>query len=161
VPTFLIGEVFESNDSESGAQDRMIKIQRENNLRYYNCIQNAVQAGVKIALGSDFVGWDPVITAREFECMVRLGKMSPMQSIYAGTGSAADLLDIDNIGRILPGNLADLVVVQGNPIDNISVLEKEVIFVMKNGIVARDDLNLFAMHNRNSKIKRFQVGAYF
>ena len=40
----------------------MIALQNITNERYYRCIQQAVQSGVKVALGSDFVGWDPKIT---------------------------------------------------------------------------------------------------
>ncbi len=142
VPTFLVGSYFEVNGSDSGAQDRMIEIQRRTNSRYYECISNAVKAGVKVALGSDFVGWDPAITAREFRHMVELGSMTNMQSIYAGTGSAADLLEMDKVGRIAPGKIADLVIVRGDPLVDISILESGVEFVMKGGLIVRDDLSI-------------------
>jgi imidazolonepropionase-like amidohydrolase len=64
VPTFTIGEYYQQIGSATGAQDRMISIMRATNERYYECIRSAVRAGVKVALGSDFVGWDPSITAR-------------------------------------------------------------------------------------------------
>jgi imidazolonepropionase-like amidohydrolase len=117
----------------------MIQLQKENNERYYNCIQNAVQKGVKVALGSDFVGWNPSITAREFRYMCEHGKMSTLKSIQAGTSSAAEMLDITNIGYIKQGLLADLVIVTGDPIKDIEVLEKGVVFVMQNGKIIRHD----------------------
>ncbi len=140
VPTFLIGAYYEDNGSKTGAQNRMIDILIETDLRYRRCIQAAHRAGVKIALGSDFVGWDPKITAKEFEYLVERGGLSPLQAIYAGTSTAADMLDIRNIGRLVVGNMADIVVVRGNPVKNISLLRTDVCFVMKGGAIVRNDL---------------------
>ena len=58
----ILGEYYRENGSATGAQERMIALQNITNERYYRCIQQAVQSGVKVALGSDFVGWDPKIT---------------------------------------------------------------------------------------------------
>ena len=80
------------------------------------------------------------ITAKEFEYLVQRGGLTPLQAIYAGTSSAADMLDIKNIGRIIEGNMADLVVVIGDPVEDISLLRTELCFVMKNGKVVRNDL---------------------
>lgn len=66
--------------------------------------------------------------------------MSTLDAIYAGTSSAADLLQIPSIGRIQPNCKANLVVVNGNPLDDISLLETGVIFVMKNGQIIRNEL---------------------
>eukprot|EP01038_Epipyxis_sp_PR26KG_P005333 gene5333-7400_t len=146
VPTFLIGLYFTATGSASGAQDRMIQLQVENDERYFKCISTAVVSGVKVALGSDFVGWDPLITAREFRCMVERGGMTPIQSILAGTSSAADMLELnDSIGRVEVGLDADLVIVMGNPLDDISLLETGVVLVIKRGVIVRDDLKLLTM----------------
>lgn len=139
VPTFLIGVYFDESGSATGHQDRMIEIQTAENDRYKKCIRTAVDAGVKVALGSDFVGWDPSITAREFQYLVTWGGLTPMQSIRAGTCSAADMLDQPRLGRVKAGCFADLVVVNGNPLENINVLEKNVCFVMKDGKIVRND----------------------
>lgn len=117
----------------------MIAILKDTDERYRACIQSATRAGVKVALGSDFVGWDPSITAKEFEYLVTRGGLSTLQAIYAGTSSAADMLDIKNIGRVVPGNTADLVVIVGNPVDDITLLRTALCFVMKNGKIVRDD----------------------
>ena len=66
--------------------------------------------------------------------------MSPLEAIYAGTSSAADLLQIPLIGKIQSNFLADLVVINGNPLDDISLLETGVIFVMKNGQIIRNEI---------------------
>jgi imidazolonepropionase-like amidohydrolase len=94
----------------------------------------AIRAGVKIALGSDI----PVFlrhgqNAKEFSALVARG-MSPIEAIRAGTVNAADLLKVNDRGRIAEGLLADLVAVRGNPLENIRTLE-DVRFVMKGGTI--------------------------
>jgi len=68
--------------------------------------------------------------------------MTPMQSIIAGTSSAAELLQNEKIGRVGVGLDADLVIVLGNPLENIELLETSVVMVVKRGVVVRDDLKL-------------------
>ena len=65
-----------------------------------------------------------------------------MQSIIAGTSSAAELLQNERIGRVVVGLDADLVIVLGNPLENIELLETSVVMVVKRGVVVRDDLKL-------------------
>jgi len=98
----------------------------------------AVKKGVKIAFGTDVGGfpWDALNEAREFGYMTRFG-MTPMQAIQAATRTAAQLLDQDDqLGTIEPGKLADIVAVPGNPLQDITAMEK-VSFVMKDGVVVR------------------------
>ena len=98
----------------------------------------AVRKGVKIAFGTDVGGfaWDAVNEAKEFTYMTRFG-MTPMQAIKSATSSAAQLMDMsDQIGTIETGKLADLVAVPGNPLQDITVMER-VSFVMKDGVVVR------------------------
>jgi imidazolonepropionase-like amidohydrolase len=64
---------------------------------------------------------------------------------YSLCVSAADLLGINDVGRIRPDYIADMVVVQGDPLADISVLENDVVFVMQAGKVVRNDLNLSAL----------------
>jgi imidazolonepropionase-like amidohydrolase len=95
----------------------------------------AVKKGVKIAFGTDVGGfpWDGPNEAREFSYMTRFG-MTPMQSIEAATRTAAQLLDQPDLGVVAAGRLADLVAVPGNPLQDITVMER-VSFVMKDGSV--------------------------
>jgi len=63
--------------------------------------------------------------------------MTPMQAIQAGTRSAAEMLDMsDRVGTIEAGKLADIVAVPGNPLDDITLMER-VGFVMKDGAVVK------------------------
>jgi imidazolonepropionase-like amidohydrolase len=67
--------------------------------------------------------------------MVQWGGMSPMDSIVAGTSSAAKLLGWEkNLGTLTPGKWADIIAVPGDPLKDIRATEK-VVFVMKNGVV--------------------------
>ena len=94
----------------------------------------ALDAGVKIALGTDAGVMRHGSNAREFELMVKYG-MTPMQAIVAGTLSGATLLGTEqNVGSIAPGKYADLVAVRGDPLQDITVLQ-HVDFVMKGGTI--------------------------
>ena len=91
-------------------------------------------AGVKIAFGTDSGVSPHGDNAREFELMVA-GGMTPMQAIQAATLEASKLLKIeDRLGTLEKGKLADLVAVEGDPIENISLMKK-MAFVMKEGKV--------------------------
>mmetsp|Transcript_20613 Transcript_20613/g.29587 ORF Transcript_20613/g.29587 Transcript_20613/m.29587 type:complete len:426 (-) Transcript_20613:15-1292(-) len=137
VPTFSVGEHFGYDTSVDSAQSRLIELQIAGKNRYYGAIRRAAAAGVKVALGSDFVGWDPAITAREFQYLVKYAHMTPLQAIYAGTSSAAELLEYPDLGRIYPGCIADIVIVNGNPLDDITLLETGVICVVRDGKVVK------------------------
>lgn len=101
----------------------------------------ALRKGVPIAFGTDAGGFAWTENeAKEFSYMVRYG-MTPMQAIQSATVVAARLLDrAEDLGAIEPGKLADIVAVAGDPLRDISELER-VRFVMKGGEVVRDELS--------------------
>ena len=107
-----------------------------------NTIALAKASGVKIALGTDAAM--PLVfhgdNAHEFELMVEYG-LTPMEAIVAGTRNAADNIGLlDEIGTIEAGKMADLVVVDGNPLDDIAILRDagRIILVMKEGRIVKD-----------------------
>jgi imidazolonepropionase-like amidohydrolase len=99
--------------------------------------RRAMAAHLKIAFGTD-AGAFPWTTnpAKEFATLARDG-MTPATALQSATLQAAKLMHMDDkVGAIEPGKLADIVAVPGNPLDQISVMEK-VDFVMKDGVVYR------------------------
>ncbi len=103
---------------------------------HHDSFRRALRRGVKIAFGTDVGGfpWDAVNEAKEFEYETRFG-MTPMQAIQSATRTAAELLGMsDRIGTLESGKLADIVAVPGNPLQDITAMER-VGFVMKDGVV--------------------------
>jgi imidazolonepropionase-like amidohydrolase len=101
-------------------------------------IRIAVAAGVPIALGTDAGVGPHGANGHEFTLMVEWGGMTPMQSIVAGTSSAARLLGWqERVGTLAAGRLADVVAVHGDPLQDVHLLENGVVFVMKNGVIHR------------------------
>ena len=131
VPTITVGLYVAPG--RGGNWQKMADLQREN-------FPKAMKKGVKIALGTDAGGfdWKTVNQAKEFEYYAQYG-MTPMQAIRTGTAVAADLLGwSDKAGTIEAGKWADLVAVSGDPLKDITELEK-VKFVMKGGTVYKDE----------------------
>ncbi|NOX52685.1 MAG: amidohydrolase family protein [Gammaproteobacteria bacterium] len=93
----------------------------------------AFRSGVKVAMGSDASMIPHGDNAAEIIAMVEFG-MTPLRAIQAATIGAADLLGTPDRGRVEAGLLADLIAVDGNPLEDISTLS-EVAFVMKGGKV--------------------------
>ncbi len=97
----------------------------------------ALEAGVKIALGTDAGGfpWE-MNPAQEFRGYVALG-MTPWQALRAGTVTAAEMLDqAGKLGTLAPGAHADLVALRDDPLKDISATER-VALVMKAGVVVK------------------------
>lgn len=129
VPTIFVGEYVAQGRAAAGAPVwvKMIQIHEDT-------FRRALKAGVKIAFGTDAGGFDWKINpAREFSSMVKFG-MTPAQAIRSATATAAELLGVqDSIGTIEPGKQADIVAVPGDPLADVTAMEK-VDFVMKAGV---------------------------
>jgi imidazolonepropionase-like amidohydrolase len=99
----------------------------------------AYEAGVKIACGTDFIGVPPMehgLNALELEYLVEAG-MSPMEAIMSATGGGAEAIGLgEKTGTIAAGKWADIVAVEGNPLEQITRLQ-QVGFVMKAGEVIK------------------------
>jgi imidazolonepropionase-like amidohydrolase len=116
--------------------------------RHRHWFQRALQAGVKMAIGSDA---GPLRDAvhQEMELWVKAGA-TPWQTLLAATKHAAELCGMgDRLGTIEPGKLADLVAVRGNPIDDINHV-RAVELVIKDGIVVADHRG--AVANRHHRL---------
>lgn len=113
---------------ESLAKERQVgRAQRER-------FQAAVTAGVPLAFGSDAGVYPHGMNGKQFAFMVKWGQ-TPMQAIQSSTVVNAKLFDLEGkIGVIAPGAFADIIAVEGNPLDDISELE-DIDFIMKNGKV--------------------------
>src|SRR5205085_8968472 len=118
---------------ESIAKEKQIgRLQREN-------FRKAFQAGAKMAFGTDAGVYPHGDNARQFAKMVEWG-MKPLDAVRAATINAADLLGwSDKVGTVEKGKFADIIAVEGDPLENVRVLER-VAFVMKGGRVVRQDL---------------------
>ncbi len=137
--TFLVMDVY--NDTfilehgasvgmlpESLEKERMIgQLQRDN-------FRKAFKAGVRMAFGSDGGVYPHGDNGKQFHYMVEYG-MTPMQAIQAATIHAAELIGWpDTVGAVAPGRYADIIAIDGNPLDKVELLE-DVGFVMKGGTV--------------------------
>jgi imidazolonepropionase-like amidohydrolase len=98
-------------------------------------LSKAIAAGVRIACGTDAPGIPHGENAKELWAMVERG-MTPMQALRAATVTSAELLDVDDRGRLAPGLLADIIAVPGDPSEDITTTQ-DVRFVMKDGRVYR------------------------
>ncbi len=128
VPTLFVGEYVAEGRAAAGSHVwvDMINI-------HAATFKRALNAGVKIAFGTDAGGFPWTINpAKEFALEVKYG-MTPAQALRSATMTAADLLGMqDKIGSLEPGKLADVVAVPGDPMADVTQLEK-VNFVMKGG----------------------------
>ena len=132
VPTFTIFEYF----AEHAATPAQAARERQTLDLKVQDFRKQVAAGVPMAVGSDVGPFPHGTQARELELMVKYG-MSPLAALQADLLNGAKLLGWDGqIGALEAGYLADVVAVSGDPLQDISAVEK-VTFVMKGGVVYR------------------------
>ena len=133
VPTIMVGAYVAPG--RGGNWSKMVETEKI-------AFQLALKKGVKIVLGTDAGGfdWRGLNEAKEFEYYVSYG-MTPMQAIHTATATAAELLGwSDKMGTVEAGKWADLVAVSGDPLKDITELQR-VKFVMKSGAVFKNDLH--------------------
>ena len=100
-------------------------------------ISKAIKRGARIACGTDAPAIPHGRNAKELVALVNRG-MTPLQSLRAATLVSAELIDVDDRGRLEEGLLADIIAVPGDPLSDITVTES-VRFVMKGGQIYRQD----------------------
>src|SRR5690348_12572291 len=134
VPTFAIAEYFAEHAASPAQAEREHKMLE----LHAGEFRKQLSAGVPMAVGSDVGPFPHGTQARELDLMVKYG-MSPLDTLRADLLNGAKLLGWqERIGALKPGYLADIIAVPGNPLTDITVLEK-VGFVMKGGVVYRRD----------------------
>ena len=132
VPTFIVFEYFAQNSPSPAIAAREQALLEYKKREF----KRQIAAGIPFAVGSDAGPFPHGTQAREMELMVLYG-MKPLAVLQADMIQGAKLLGWENqIGQLKPGYLADIVAVPGNPLDDISVVER-VRFVMKGGAVVR------------------------
>ncbi|NNC99721.1 MAG: amidohydrolase family protein [Gammaproteobacteria bacterium] len=135
VPTILAGEFVAEKARIDGYFPEIIRPKAAAiGPQLKSNFKKSYAAGVKIAFGTDSGVSHHGDNAREFQLMVDAG-MPPIEAIHSATVNAADLLgESARLGSIKAGKLADIIAVKGNPLEDVSLLEK-VSFVLKDGRV--------------------------
>jgi imidazolonepropionase-like amidohydrolase len=111
----------------------------------YDTVKKAHKAGVKIALGTDYMGlYSPPYprtgsNAYELQLLVDETGFTPMEAIVAGTLRGAEAMGLEKqIGTLEPGKFADILIIDGDPLKNIKILQdvEKILTVIKNGEIA-------------------------
>src|SRR3954464_15221547 len=135
VPTIDHNRYYVDAKDEFGFAPETIPPLRSYIEKNLEATRRAFKAGVKIGMGSDAVYTMFGQNTRELEWFVKAG-MTPAQALATATTTAAELLDQkDRLGRLAPGFAADLVAVEGKPLENITDVITGVRWVMKDGQV--------------------------
>lgn len=121
----------------NGVPEENINKEREVGTRQRQSFTLAVEMGAKVVFATDSGVYPHGDNGKQFARAVRFG-MTPTQAIQSATSLTADLLGWeDRVGEIAPGMYADIIAVDGNPLNDISELE-DVDFVMKGGVVYKN-----------------------
>jgi imidazolonepropionase-like amidohydrolase len=136
VPDIYTDEYILAEADHLGLPPKMIEKEKELRKNQLTNWKRAIAGGVKLAFGTDAGVYPHGQNGRQFRSLLALG-LSPAQVIQMATGNAADLLGwSDRVGSIAPGRYADLIAVDGDPLQDVSELER-VRFVMKGGVVVK------------------------
>lgn len=138
IPTLSVGNYYAMEATADKSMQKAIDFNRKIKEDKYKRFQLAVKKGVKFGLGTDIVGWPAVYSANEFIEYLKLG-FTPMQAIMCATKVNAEILKKENeIGTIEKGKFADIIAVKGDPLKDISELQR-VKFVMIGGKVVKNE----------------------
>jgi len=137
VPTFAVYE-YHRKSALAHIRERAHHLQEP----HAESLRRAFAAGVKIAAGTDAGGHGHPPNAMEIECLVKAG-LTPLQALRAATGWAAECLGLErDIGTVEKGKLADLIVVTGDPLGDVKMLQdpEQIALVLKGGEIAANRL---------------------
>jgi imidazolonepropionase-like amidohydrolase len=139
VPTLYVIEPILAEGNPLHISEGSLAKTREVRGHMREAFKTALKTGVKIAFGTDAGVFPHGTQVKEFKIYTDLG-MSPMQAIATATTSAAELMGwTGKVGVVAPGSFADMVAVSGDPMKDITELER-VKWVMKGGKVYKDEL---------------------
>ena len=138
VPTLYVGVIVPRDGASMGIPEAQIQRSTEM-MRYRNAtFRRALEAGLPIGFATDAGVFPHGQNAREFAIRVENGE-PPMDAITAATSLNAVIMGWENeVGSLEEGKLADVVAVPGNPLDDITAMER-VFFVMQGGAIVRHD----------------------
>jgi imidazolonepropionase-like amidohydrolase len=137
VPTLFLGDWLLENMTKIGLTPNMMEKARAVIPARTEHIGRAFREGVKVAFGTDAAVYPHGLNAGEFGVMVKMG-LTPLQAVQTATVNAADLLGwSDRVGTLESGKFADLIAVDGDPLQDVTVLT-HVRFVMKGGEVIKN-----------------------
>src|SRR5215813_10160908 len=137
VPTFAVYE-YHRKSALPHVRERAHHLQEH----HVTSLRRAFAAGVKIAAGTDAGGHGHPSNAMEIECLVKAG-LTPLQALQAATGRAAECLGLEHdIGTVEKGKLADMIVVAGDPLADVAILQnpERIALVLKGGEIAANRL---------------------
>jgi imidazolonepropionase-like amidohydrolase len=138
VPDIYTDEYILAEADHLGLPPKMIEKEKE--LRKHQLVnwKRAIAAGVKLAFGTDAGVYPHGQNAKQFHSLLDLG-LTPAQVIRMATTNAADLIGwSDRVATLTPGHYADLIAVDGDPLTDVTELER-VRFVMKGGVVVKGE----------------------
>lgn len=141
VPTLVTYEMLSAEGARHGippANIDTINLAREQGLQG---LRHAHEQGVKIGSGSDLLG--PMHVAKARELAIKAKVLTPMGSLLAATRTNAELFGMaEDIGTVEVGKLADLLVVTGDPVEDVSILQDvdNLVVIMKGGRMVKDRL---------------------
>jgi len=140
VPTITVFDILAKEGKGSGLDAFILSKLDFVREGMFRALELAWRAGVKIGSGTDIIGPFQYLKGRELALKSQV--MGPMAAIVSATRTNAELLFLDDqIGTVEAGKLADLIVMDGNPLKNMTLFEKglqKIVLVMKEGRILKD-----------------------
>ncbi|MHA3791838.1 metal-dependent hydrolase family protein [Sphingomonas sp. YL-JM2C] len=138
VPTFAIGDAMKERAEQMGLPAAILDKVRAMGDVAYASLDHLRQAGAQIGFGTDLLG--PLMDRQAREFRLRLPVCSPVEILRSATSVNAALLQMEGkLGTIAPGACADIIAIDGNPLDDIALFEQQerIGFIMRDGKVVR------------------------